>query len=40
MLKFELSKLSGLIAGSLVATLGLTYCAGTIVSYCLKSLIP
>ena len=37
---FELSRVSGLIVGTLVATLGLTFGAGNLVSYCLKTLIP
>lgn len=40
MFKFELSRISGLVAGSLVAAMGATYFATTLVSYSIKSLIP
>jgi len=36
----EVSKLSGVLAGSLLAILGIAHFAGTIVSYCLRLLIP
>ncbi len=39
-MKFELSELSGLLAGSLFAVFGSIYCAGSVISYCLRSVIP